>query len=172
LFYTTFKDHPHLVYTFGFVENDRGSTMILQERAPHGNLQSLLETGQFQPSAKVLVEIFSQIIDTMLDVIGQRLVHGDLRCENILVFEMYPTDPKRNLVKLTSFSLAHPNNSSYHDDRRLFLPMRYCAPEIVRSVGRSNYSEYSDVYAMGVLMWQAFSKGKLPYGSSKTDSES
>jgi hypothetical protein len=31
LFYTTFKDHPHLVHTFGFVENDRGSTMILQE---------------------------------------------------------------------------------------------------------------------------------------------
>jgi serine/threonine protein kinase len=45
------------------------------------------------------------------------------------------------------------------------------APEIVRRVGRSNYSEYSDVYAMGVLIWQAFSRGKLPYGSSKTNSE-
>jgi hypothetical protein len=71
LFYTTFKDHPHLVHTFGFVENDRGSTVILQERAPRGNLQSLLETGQFQPSAKVLVGIFSEIMDIMLDVIGQ-----------------------------------------------------------------------------------------------------
>jgi serine/threonine protein kinase len=171
LFYTTFKDHPHLVHTFGFVENDRGSTMILQERAPHGNLQSLLETGQFQPSTKVLVEIFSQIIDTMLDVIGQRLVHGDLRCENNLVFQIHPTDSKRNLVKLTDFSLAHPNDSSYQDDSRLSVPIRHCAPEIVRSVCRSNYSEYSDVYAMGVLMWQAFSKGKLPYGSSKTNSE-
>jgi serine/threonine protein kinase len=133
LFYTTFKDHPHLVHTFGFVENDRGSTMILQERAPHGNLQSLLESGQFQPSAIVLVEIFSQIIDAILDVIGQGLVHGDLRCENILVFEMHPSDPKRNLVKLTGFSLAHPNDSSYQDDSRLFVPIRHCAPEIVRS---------------------------------------
>jgi serine/threonine protein kinase len=84
---------------------------------------------------------------------------------------MRPSDPKRNLVKLTSFSLAHPNDSSYHDDRRLFVPIRHCAPEIVLSVGRSNYSEYPDVYAMGVLMWQTFSKGKLPYGSSKTNSE-
>jgi len=171
LFYTTFKDHHHIIHTFGFVENDRGSIMILQERAPHGNLQTLLQTGQFNPSPKVLVEIFLQILDAMIDIIDQGLVHGDLRCENILVFDMHPSDPKRNLVKLTNFTLAHQNDPSVVDDRRLLIPVRYCALEILRSAGRSNYSEYSDVYSMGVLMWQACSKGKIPYESSTTNGE-
>ena len=171
LFYTTFKNHPHIVHTFGFVGNDRGSIMILQERAPHGNLQSLLESGQFQPSGRVLVEIFSQIINAMIDIADKGLVHGDLRCENILVFQMHPSDPKRNLVKLSNFNLARPNDSSHTDDRRLFVPVRFCALEILRSAGRSNYSELSDVYSMGVLMWQACSKGKRPYDSSDTNGE-
>ncbi len=171
LFYTTFKNHPHIVHTFGFVENDRGSIMILQERAPYGNLQSLLESGQFQPSGRVLIEIFSQIINAMIDIVGEGLVHGDLRCANVLVFEMHPSDPKRNSVKLSNFTLARPNDPSHTDDRRLFVPVRYCALQILRSAGRSNYSELSDVYSLGVLMWQAYSKGKRPYDSSETNGE-
>ncbi len=171
LIYSTFKNHPNIIRTYGFVGNDRGSIMILQERAPHGNLQSLLKNGQFQPSATVLVEIFSQIINAMIAIVEKGLIHGDLRCENILVFQMHPTDPKRNLVKLANFTLAHPNDRSYTDNRRLNVPVRYCALEILRSAGRSNYSEYSDAYSMGVLMWQTYSKGKSPYESSKTNGE-
>ncbi len=171
--YSTFKDHPHphIIHTYGFVEDDDGSIMILQERAPYGNLQSLLESGRFQPSPTVLVRIFLQIIDAMIAIVKIGLIHGDLRCENILVFQMDPTDPERNLVKLANFTLAHPNDRSYTDNRRLNVPIRYCAPEILRSAGRSNYSESSDVYSMGVLMWQAYSQGKQPYDSSKTDVE-
>jgi serine/threonine protein kinase len=171
LIYSTFKKHPNIIHTYGFVEDNDGSVMILQERARHGNLQYLLESGQFQPSARVLVEIFLQIINAMIDIVEKGLVHGDLRCENILVFQMHSTDPKRNLVKLANFTLAHPNDRSYVDDRRLNVPVRYCALEILRSAGRSNYSEVSDVYSMGVLMWQAYSKEKRPYDSLATDGE-
>ena len=144
---------------------------ILQERAPHGNLQSLLESGQFQPSVAVLVEIFQQIIDAMIDIVGHGFVHGDLCCENILVFEIHATDPSRNKVKIANSTLARPNDPEYIDDRRVLIPVRYCALEILRSAGRSNYSELSDVYSMGVLMWQAFAQGKLPYESSRTNIE-
>ena len=171
LFYTTLNKKKHIVHTYGYVENYRGTTMILQERAPFGSLQNLLTNGQFRPTLAVLLEIFIQIIDVMVDIIGAGLVHGDLRCENVLVFEMHPTDPKQNLVKLCNFCLAHKNDPTIVDDRRLNIPVRYCAPEILRSVGRSNYSEYSDVYSMGVLMWQALSDGKLPYESIKTIGE-
>jgi serine/threonine protein kinase len=30
-------------------------------------------------------------------------------------------------------------------------------------IGQSNDSELSDIYSMGVLMWEACSKGKVPY---------
>lgn len=169
--YSTFKDHPHIIRTYGFVENDRGTVMILQEQPSHGDLLSLLQNGQFQPSAAVLKEIFLQIIRAMIDIAKHNLVHGDLCCENIFVFQMHPTDPKKNLVKLANFAMAHPNDPSYKDDRQINVPVRYCDLKILRSAGRSNYSEMSDVYSMGVLMWQAYSQGKRPYDSSESKNE-
>jgi serine/threonine protein kinase len=171
LFYTKFKSHPHIIHTFGFVQNDLQSTMLLQERAPHGNLQVLLEKNHFQPSTEVLVEIFLQIIDAMIYVSKENIVHGDLCCANILVFQMNESKPKENLVKLTHFASAHRNDPLLVQDRRSILPTRYCALEILRSAGRSNYSELSDVYSMGVLMWEACSNGQVPYSSSTLNSE-
>ncbi|CAF3993708.1 unnamed protein product [Adineta steineri] len=171
LIHEKFKNHPHIIYTFGLVDNDHRSTMILQERAQYGNLQTLLNNGQFNPSPQVLIEIFRQIIDAMIDITNQGLVHGDLCCENILVFDMHSTDPARNRIKLNNFTMTRRNDPSIIDDRQIKIPVRYCAPEILRGAGRSNYSQYSDVYSMGVLMWQACSNGKLPYQSSVTNSE-
>lgn len=167
--YIEFDIHPYIVYTFGFVGNRQELTLVLQERAPYNNLQTLLHTRELQPSSAVLVAIFLQIVGAMAYVASQGIVHGDLRCGNILVFQMNPSKPTENLVKLANFSLAHRNDASFVDGRQLLTPVRYCALEILRSVGRSNYSELSDVYSMGVLMWEACSQGKLPYETSTTN---
>ena len=169
--YTQFKPHDNIVFTFGFVGNDCGLILLLQERANCGNLQTVLQNGRFQPSAMVLVTIFLQIVEAMIYVVRQGLVHGNLCCANVLVFQMHSSKPEKNLVKLTNFSLAHRNDASFTDNRRLIIPVRYCALEILRSAGRFNYSELSDVYSMGVLMWEACSRGELPYASLVTSSE-
>ncbi|CAF5039020.1 unnamed protein product, partial [Rotaria socialis] len=44
----------------------------------------------------------------MIYLVGENFVHGDLRCSNVLVVKMDPSDPERNLVKLTNFSRACP----------------------------------------------------------------
>ncbi|CAF3479160.1 unnamed protein product [Rotaria socialis] len=163
-------NHRHLINTFGFVENNSGSIMLLQECTPHGHLQELLSR-QFEPSPAVLVAIFLQIIDAMIYIIGKDMTHGDLCCSNVLVFHMDASKPKENFVKLSNFALARPNKSSSFDDRRSVIPVRYCALEILRSVGRLNYSELSDVYSMGVLMWEACSQGKYPFTSTMSDRE-
>ncbi|CAF3953534.1 unnamed protein product [Rotaria sp. Silwood1] len=171
LFYKEFNNHPHIIKTFGFVENNLQSIMLLQERAPHGHLQELLKNNLFEPTSMVLVAIFLQIMDAMMYVINQGMIHGDLRCSNILVFQMDASKPKENFVKLTNFALVRPNQPLLSEDRRLIIPVEYCAPEILRSAGRLNYCELSEVYSMGVLMWEACSQGKLPYGSSISNRE-
>lgn len=93
LFYTEL--HPHIIPTFGLVENDLQSLILLQERASHGNLQLLLQNNRFQPSTAVLVEIFSQIVEAMIYITKQNLVHGDLRCANVLVFQMDELNSKK-----------------------------------------------------------------------------
>jgi serine/threonine protein kinase len=153
------------------VKNDFRATVLVQERAPYGNLQILLQNNQFKPSGSVLIKIFLQIIDALIYMIDQMIIYGDLRCENVLVFQMNPLQPEENLIKLTNFNLVHHNNSSSKDNRQIMIPIRYCAPEILRSKDRSNYSELSDVYSMGILMWEAYSKGNLPYGSNMNDND-
>ncbi|CAF1167053.1 unnamed protein product [Rotaria sp. Silwood1] len=84
---------------------------------------------------------------------------------------MDASKPKENFVKLTNFALARPNEPSLLEDRRLIIPVEYCAPEILQSAGRLYYSELSEIYSMRVLMREACSQGQLPYGSSISNKE-
>jgi serine/threonine protein kinase len=153
-FYLQLSSHAHIIHTFGIIRDNPRWMTLVQERALHGNLQLLLQNKQFQPSGNVLVNIFSQILGAMIYITKQNIVHGDLRCENILVFKMNSLNVEENLVKLTN--------------RETGISVRYCAPEILQD---SNYSELSDVYSMGVLMWEACSKGNIPYGLNMSDEE-
>ena len=163
--------HHHIIDTFGLVKNDQQWVMLVQERASHGDLQSLLSSDAFQPTAEVLKAIFLQIVDAMIYLTTQNIVHGDLCCENILVFQMNPSKPADNLVKLTGFSLARKKDEVVVEYRLNASKVRYSAPELLVNEDGSGYSEFSDVYSMGVLMWVACSKGAVPYGHRTNEND-
>ncbi|CAF2932210.1 unnamed protein product [Rotaria sp. Silwood2] len=168
--YLMLNSHKHILHTFGFVGNNEQLSMLLQERAIRGNLQKLLQDKCFQPSTKVLITIFFQVLDAIIYIGTQGIIVDNLCCSNVLVFRMNSTKSSENLVKLTNFSMARKKDSSYVDNRPTTIPIRYCAPEILNSIDQSNYSEAFDVYSFGVLLWEACSHGKIPYGSNTSDS--
>lgn len=170
-FYLKFNSHERIIRTFGLVKNNLQRTLLVQERTLLGNLQKLLRSQQFQPTQSVLVHIFTQIIQAIIHLIQNKVIYGDLCCENILVFQMNPLKPKENSVKLTNFHLAHYTDPPLNNEKQLAIPVRYCAPEILENNIQSRCSELSDVYSMGVLMWEACSKGDIPFGSDKNDDE-
>ncbi|CAM4954870.1 unnamed protein product [Rotaria socialis] len=175
-YYVQLGSHPHIVHTYGMVENDFNALMLVQEYATEGDLAELLKENEFQPSKLVLLEIFLQIIDAMVYLANYGIVHGDLACRNVLVFRLHNSNPQENLVKLTDFGLTRASTlysvvGSTASTTLVVVPLRYAAPEILLSAGLSNYSEKSDVYSMGILMWEACSQGQLPYGSIEDDSE-
>lgn len=177
LFYVQLSSHPHIIRTFGLVESEPNSIMLVQEYAEKGDLSELLRDGGFKPLRNVLVEIFIQIIDAMICLADNKIVHGDLACRNVLVFRCNPTMPEENLVKLTDFGLTKGSDifsvtGSSAKTTMTIIPVRYAAPEILETNGvRACYSEKSDVYSMGVLMWEACSYGGLPYASLDDDSD-
>lgn len=167
--------HKHIIRTFGVVDPNHYSLppnalLILQEYAKDGDLGGLLVAHTFIPSQNVLLEIFIQIADAMIFLFDNGIVHADLGCRNVLVYQTHPHDPKQNLVKLTDFGLARASaESSGNTDTG--YPIRFAAPEILRSNGRLGYSEKSDVYSFGILMWEGCSFGKIPYQHINDDSE-
>ena len=152
-------NHPHIVYTYGLVKpaaltQAHDTLLLLQEYAADGDLGNMLNARIFIPSEEVLIEIFIQIAGAMIYLSENNVVHGDLACRNVLVFQSHPEDPKKNCVKLIDFGLTRNDLSSSSTQPRIF-PVRYAAPEILRSQGRSGYSEQSDAYSFAVLIWEA-----------------
>lgn len=169
-FYVQLSCHPHIVRTFGLVQSNPDSVMLLQEAAPHGDLCEMLRENGFKPNQAVLWEIFKQICDAMICLADNGIVHGDLACRNVLVFQSNYSEPKQNLVKLTDFGLTRASTVYSVVDSPMMttmtiIPIRYAAPEILQNPSQLNYSEKADVYSMGVLMWEAFSYGQLPYSA-------
>ncbi len=180
--YVNLTRHPHVVRTFGFVldkknDDENDSIMLLQEYASEGSLYELLRERNTTLDEKILIEIFLQIIDAMIFLTYNHVVHGDLACRNVLVFRFDETNPKNIVVKVTDFGLSrqstlYSKTSGSAQTTLDMVPTRYAAPEILSEPLKSdNYTEKSDVYSMGILMWEAYSRGYLPWAKVKTDAE-
>lgn len=171
-FYRELNGHDHIIQTLGYVENNLRSTIFVQEYAQRGDLANLMMNNEIRMSQRLLMEIFSQITDAMSYVASKSIVHGDLGCRNILVYRIDSSNPKNTLVKLTDFGLSrvlhHPE--MVNEDSSI-IPIRYCAPEILQDNNPSNYSEKSDIYSMGVFMWEALSNGEMPYSAIASDDD-
>lgn len=164
-FYARLSCHPHIVRTFGFVESSDDCVMLVQERAI-GDLSERLQDHRFRPSRAVLLEIFLQITEALIYLTDKQIVHSDLACRNVLICEHHEREPSRNLVKLTDFGLTRFSTVA---STTSVIPIRYAAPEVIGD--QPSFSEKSDVFSMGVLMWEALSRDQLPFKAISDDEE-
>ncbi|CAF2510127.1 unnamed protein product [Rotaria sp. Silwood2] len=179
-FYVNLSRHPHIVRTFGLVHEDDGdknSIILLQEYASEGSLYELLTERKKPIDEKILIEIFCQVLDAMSYLALNDVVHGDLACRNVLVFRFDENDPRNNVVKVADFGLSryskiYSQTTTMARTTLNIIPKRYCAPEILSTnVTANDYTEKSDVYSMGVLMWEAYSRGAIPWTNIESDDD-
>ncbi|CAF1478412.1 unnamed protein product, partial [Rotaria sordida] len=180
-FYEKMTRHPYIVKTYGIVDEPSdvtsNSIMLLQEYASEGNLFEVLQEQPSVPNQNILWEMFFQISDAMTFLAHNQIVHGDLACLNVLVFRFDANESKNNLVKLTDFGLSRGSSmyapvSAASRTALTIVPIRYAAPEVLsNSNDRNSYTEKSDVFSMGVLMWEAYSKGEMPWSNIENDNE-
>jgi len=141
--------HPHILkyhnfYKDAFIqlgkEEFKEYSAIVMEYIPYGDLFGLVSQRPF--CEKLARTLFKQILSAIKDLHSQKLVHLDLKLENILV------DPTEG-VKLIDFDACEQSSSQIISSNK--GSPGYRAPEI--SKGNSENLFAGDVYSLGVVLF-------------------
>ncbi|GAV08903.1 hypothetical protein RvY_18527 [Ramazzottius varieornatus] len=89
---------------------------------------------------------------------SKNIVHRDVAARNVLL-------TKTRIAKISDFGMARLYEESYvHSKGKQTAPMpvRWMAPETLSTL---SFNESTDVWSYGVLAWEIFSLGMLPYSN-------
>jgi serine/threonine protein kinase/ankyrin repeat protein len=138
--------------------------VIALEYASYGTLRDLYYSSAFLSSYDQQIRLLTDIAQGLQALHCSGIIHGDVKPENILICK----DPEYGFVaKLTDFGFSIIDDESGPASQRLpgHTPV-YSAPEVENAIPRARL-KYTDVYSFGIVVWQTFLGGTLPFFSQR-----
>ncbi|XP_022228691.2 tyrosine-protein kinase Btk29A isoform X1 [Drosophila obscura] len=151
--------HPNLVQLYGVCSKHR-PIYIVTEYMKHGSLLNYLRRHEktLIGNMGLLLDMCIQVSKGMTYLERHNYIHRDLAARNCLV-------GSENVVKVADFGLArYVLDDQYTSSGGTKFPIKWAPPEVLNY---TRFSSKSDVWAYGVLMWEIFNCGKMPYGRLK-----
>lgn len=154
--------HPNIVELVGVVLQRAAAPYIVTPLTRNGDLGHFLKISR-ATSARVQTITSRQLIEfgigicSGMDYISRKqLVHRNLAAKNCIVDDDLS-------IRITDFSLAKDVNSTNLNDKgiRSRLLVKWSAPESLQEGGQ--FSEKSDVWSFGVVLWELVTLAKAPY---------
>ncbi|KRY19515.1 Tyrosine-protein kinase Fer [Trichinella patagoniensis] len=150
-------DCPYIIKAIGmtvFAE----IPMMVMEYANAGSLDNCLKKLSFEIKCKI--EFCLQIASALKYLKTKKLIHRDIAARNCLLFK----DAEKATAKLSDFNLC----KEVSEEEKGFpnIPLRWSAPE---SLIASSFSYKSDLWMLGVLMWEIFTNALNPHDKTNIE---
>nr|XP_033799791.1 tyrosine-protein kinase BTK [Geotrypetes seraphini] len=145
--------HEKLVQLYGVSTKER-PIFIITEYMANGCLLNFLRETRRRLLPSELLEICKDVCEAMEYLESKQFLHRDLAARNCLVNES-------GTVKVSDFGLSrYVLDDEYTSSVGSKFPVRWSPPEVLLY---SKFSSKSDVWAFGVLIWEVYTLGKMPY---------
>nr|BAD52302.1 TEC family protein tyrosine kinase [Eptatretus burgeri] len=145
--------HPNLVQLYGVVTRYRPLRIVMEYLAL-GCLRTFLQARPGKLGSAWLLEACSDVCKAMVYLESNSFLHRDLAARHCLVGEDFS-------IKVSDFGMArYVLDDQYTCSQGARFPVKWSPPEVF---DRGRFSSKSDVWSFGVVMWEVFSEGTLPY---------
>jgi len=149
--------HPHIVRMLGFYTLNDGDCFMVLAFAEKGSLLEFLQRNTI--GLDIQLQMIGQIIKALRYLQEKKIVHRDIAARNILV-------DKAECMIISDLGMSR--TEDYYASKDTKMPIRWCAPE---SLKFHQFSHKSDVWSFGVLMWEIFTHGAVPYNEIPNNKE-
>uniref|UniRef100_A0A8C2DPL8 Tyrosine-protein kinase n=1 Tax=Cyprinus carpio TaxID=7962 RepID=A0A8C2DPL8_CYPCA len=145
--------HENLVQLYGVCTKQR-PIYIVTEYLANGCLLNYLRDVLQHPSSILLLEMCKDVSEGMSYLEANQYIHRDLAARNCLV-------DSNGTIKVTDFGLSrYVLDDEYTSSVGSKFPVRWSPPEVLLYC---KFSSKSDIWAFGVLMWEVYTLGRMPY---------
>jgi len=184
-------DHPNVVKVFETF-NDEDNFYITYELCSEGTLLEKLEKLEYSINESLVKRLMYQILSAVAYLHSQKIIHGDLKLENILIDSLrsrhtsFATAVKSDLkelakeangkidkfknasdfeIKLIDFGCSKIFSNKNTQFKDTIGTLYYIAPEVIKE----KYTEKCDIWSCGIIMYLLLS-GHYPF-YSESDQE-
>ncbi|XP_052465245.1 receptor-interacting serine/threonine-protein kinase 1-like [Carassius gibelio] len=165
--------HQRVVKLLGVILED-GDYSLVMELIPKGNLLTMLETVPVPISVKG--RIILEILEGMVYLTENQVIHKDLKPENILVdkdFHIKIADlglaTSQVWSKLTREESRRQSRLGKKSCARAAGTLCYMAPEHLKSINTRS-TEKSDIYSFAIVVWVILT-GREPYENARSEDQ-
>ncbi|GAB1289720.1 Tyrosine-protein kinase [Apodemus speciosus] len=147
--------HSRLVQLYGVCIQQK-PLYIVTEFMENGCLLDYLRERKGKLQKALLLSMCQDICEGMAYLERSCYIHRDLCCQELFgQFRLHSED-----LRLRDDKGGYVLDDEYISSSGAKFPVKWCPPEVFHF---NKYSSKSDVWSFGVLMWEVFTEGKMPF---------
>lgn len=144
--------HPNIIRFRDIYMDKKAKLCIVMDYADAGDLANKIEKANDYFAEQEVLDMFTQICLAIKHIHDRKIVHRDLKCQNIFLNKM-------GMIKLGDFGISKILNHTNDMMTSFVGTWYYISPEIVKG---NHYSFKTDIWSLGVILYEICCL-KLPF---------